>query len=58
LGSVTGTTIIGLKNGDGKCVFNLGIDYPLGPKDQQFVLGSQEQVRSLNSYREGKVEVY
>ena len=55
MGSVTGTTIIGLKNGDGKYVFNPGVDYPLSPKDQLFVLGSPEQVKSLNSYLEGKV---
>jgi voltage-gated potassium channel len=55
MGSVTGTTIIGLKNGDGKYVFNPGVDYPLGCKDQLFVLGSPEQVKSLNRYLEGKI---
>jgi voltage-gated potassium channel len=55
MGSVTGTTIIGLKNGDGKYVFNPGVDYPLGCKDQLFVLGSPEQVKSLNSFLEGKI---
>jgi voltage-gated potassium channel len=49
MGSIAGTAIIGLKNWDGKYVFNPGIDYPLSPKDQLFVLGLPEQVRSLNS---------
>ena len=55
MGSVTGTTIIGLKNGDGKYIFNPGVDYSLSHKDQLFVIGSPEQVRSLNSYLEGKI---
>ena len=55
LGSVTGTTIIGLKNGDGKYVFNPGNEYPLSAKDQLFVLGSPEQVKSLYSFLEGKM---
>jgi voltage-gated potassium channel len=54
LGSVTGTTIIGLKNGEGKYVFNPGGDYTLSPHDQLFVLGSPEQVKNLNSYLEDK----
>jgi voltage-gated potassium channel len=52
LGKVTGTTIIGLKNGDGKYVFNPGSEYVLGTHDQLFVLGSPEQVRNLNCYLE------
>ena len=54
LGKVTGTTIIGLKNEDGKYVFNPGSDYILTNHDQLFVLGSPEQVRNLNFYLEGK----
>lgn len=54
LGSVTGTTIIGLKNAEGKYVFNPGGDYALSPQDQLFVLGSPEQVKNLNSYLENK----
>ena len=54
LGKVTGTTIIGLKNEDGKYVFNPGSDYILTIHDQLFVLGSPEQVRNLNFYLEGK----
>jgi len=54
LGSITGTTIIGLKNGEGKYVFNPGGDYTLSPQDQLFVLGSPEQVKNLNSYLEDK----
>ena len=55
LGSVTGTTIIGLKNGEGKYVFNPGSDYALSVQDQLFVLGSPEQVRNLNNFLEGKI---
>ncbi|MCX6237338.1 MAG: potassium channel protein [Bacteroidia bacterium] len=55
LGSVTGTTIIGLKNGDGKYVFNPGGDYKLSFHDQLFVLGSPEQVRNLNNFLEDKM---
>ena len=55
LGSVTGTTIIGLKNGEGKYVFNPGSDYPLSFQDQIFVLGSPEQVRNLNNFLEDKM---
>jgi voltage-gated potassium channel len=55
LGSVTGTTIIGLKNGDGKYVFNPGSDYALSVQDQLFVLGSPEQVRNLNNFLENKL---
>jgi len=55
LGSVTGTTIIGLKNGEGKYVFNPGSDYPLSVQDQLFVLGSPEQVRNLNNFLEDKM---
>ncbi len=55
LGKVTGTTIIGLKNGEGKYVFNPGSDHTLTIHDQLFVLGSPEQVRNLNSYLEGKI---
>jgi voltage-gated potassium channel len=54
LGNITGTTIIGLKNGGGKYVFNPGSDYTLSPQDQLFVLGSPEQVKKLNSYLEDK----
>jgi voltage-gated potassium channel len=54
LGSVTGTTIIGLKNGEGRYVFNPGSDYALNVQDQLFVLGSPEQVRNLNIFLEGK----
>jgi voltage-gated potassium channel len=55
LGSVTGTTIIGLKNGDGKYLFNPGSDYVLSFQDQLFVLGSPEQVRNLNNFLEGNM---
>lgn len=55
LGKVTGTTIIGLKNGEGKYIFNPGSDYILGVHDQLFVLGSPEQVRNLNRYLEDKM---
>ena len=55
LGGVTGTTIIGLKNGDGKYVFNPGGDYVISHQDQLFVLGSPEQVRNLNIYLENKI---
>jgi voltage-gated potassium channel len=55
LGSITGTTIIGLKNGDGKYFFNPGSDYTLNSLDQLFVLGSPEQVRNLNNFLEGKI---
>lgn len=55
MGSVTGTTIIGLKNGEGKYVFNPGSDYTLSIQDQLFVLGSPEQVKNLNNFLEGKM---
>ena len=55
LGKITGTTIIGLKNQEGKYIFNPGIDYILKVQDQLFVLGSPEQVRNLNNYLEGKI---
>jgi voltage-gated potassium channel len=55
LGSVTGTTIIGLKNGEGKYIFNPGNDYVLSFQDQLFVLGSPEQVRNLNNFLEDKM---
>jgi len=55
LGSVTGTTIIGLKNAEGKYVFNPGGDYTLSLEDQLFVLGSPEQVKNLNAYLENNV---
>ena len=55
LGSVTGTTIIGLKNGDGKYVFNPGSDYTLSFQDQLFVLGSPDQVQNLNNFLEDKM---
>jgi voltage-gated potassium channel len=55
LGKVTGTTIIGLKNGEGKYVFNPGGDHILTIHDQLFVLGSPEQVRTLNSYLEDNI---
>jgi len=55
LASVTGTTIIGLKNGDGKYVFNPGSDYPLNYHDQLFVIGSPDQVRTLNNFLEDKM---
>jgi len=55
LGSVTGTTIIGLKNAEGKYVFNPGGDYTLSIQDQLFVLGSPEQVKNLNKYLEDNV---
>jgi voltage-gated potassium channel len=54
LGSITGTTIIGLKNSEGKYIFNPGSDYVLSLEDQLFVLGSPEQVLNLNSYLENK----
>jgi voltage-gated potassium channel len=54
MGSVTGTTIIGLKNGDDKYVFNPGSEYILNAQDQLFVLGSPEQVRQLNDFIEDK----
>ena len=54
LGKITGTTIIGLKNGEGKYLFNPGSDYALTVYDQLFVLGSPEQVRNLNAYLEEK----
>ena len=55
LGKVTGTTIIGLKNGEGKYVFNPGSDYILTIHDQLFVLGSPDQVKNLDNYLEGKI---
>jgi voltage-gated potassium channel len=55
LGNVTGTTIIGLKNGEGKYVFNPGSEYTLSLQDQLFVLGSPEQVRNLNNFLEGRM---
>lgn len=55
MGSITGATIIGLKNGEGKYVFNPGSDYILTLQDQLFVLGSPEQVRNLNNFFEGKM---
>lgn len=55
LGSITGATIIGLKNGDGKYVFNPGSEYVISLQDQLFVLGSPEQVRNLNNFLEGKM---
>ena len=55
MGSETGTTIIGLKNGEGKYVFNPGSDYILSSLDQLFVLGSPLQVRNLNKFLEGKI---
>jgi len=55
LGSITGTTIIGLKNRDGKYVFNPGSDYIISLQDQLFVLGSPEQVQNLNRYLENKM---
>ena len=55
LGKITGTTIIGLKNEEGKYVFNPGSDYILTVLDQLFVLGSPEQIRDLNIYLEGKM---
>jgi len=55
MGSETGTTIIGLKNGEGKYVFNPGGDYILSSLDQLFVLGSPLQVRNLNKFLEGKI---
>ncbi len=55
MGSETGTTIIGLKNGEGKYVFNPGSDYILSSLDQLFVLGSPLQVRNLNKFLEGKM---
>jgi len=54
IGSVAGTTIIGLKNSDDKYVFNPGSEYVLNAKDQLFVLGSPEQVRQLNDFIEDK----
>jgi voltage-gated potassium channel len=54
-GNVTGTTIIGLKNGDDKYVFNPGSEYVLNKADQLFVLGSPEQVRQLNNFLEDKM---
>jgi voltage-gated potassium channel len=54
IGSVAGTTIIGLKNGEDKYVFNPGSEYVLNAKDQLFVLGSPEQVRQLNDFIEDK----
>lgn len=55
MGSVSGTTIIGLKNGDGKYVFNPGNEYSLNRQDQLFVLGSPEQISNLNCFLEGKI---
>jgi voltage-gated potassium channel len=55
LGKVTGTTIIGLKNGEGKYVFNPGSDYVLSNLDQLFVLGSPEQVRNLDNFLKDKM---
>ena len=53
LGKVTGTTIIGLKNGEGKYIFNPGSEYVLSIEDQLFVLGSPEQIHNLNFYLQG-----
>ncbi len=55
LGIVTGTTIIGLKNREGRYVFNPGSDYAVGIHDQLFVLGSPEQVRNFNNFLEDKM---
>jgi len=55
LSNVTGTTIIGLKNKDGKYFFNPGADYVLSLPDQLFVLGSPEQVRNLNNFLTGEM---
>lgn len=55
MGSITGATIIGLKNGQGKYVFNPGGDYTIGVNDQLFVLGSIEQVHTLGEFLEGKL---
>lgn len=55
IGKVTGTTIIGLKNAEGKYVFNPGNEYLLSVQDQLFVLGSPLQVRNVSQYLEGKL---
>ena len=57
LGKVSGTTIIGLKNGEGKYIFNPGSDYVLSLEDQLFVLGSPEQIHNLNNYLQGNTQV-
>jgi voltage-gated potassium channel len=44
---ISGATIIGIKDTNGRYYFNPGSDYALDPGDQLFVLGSPEQVRIL-----------
>ncbi len=55
IGSTTGTTIIGLKNGENKYLFNPGSEYVLNVQDQLFVLGSPDQVRNLINFMEDKM---
>jgi voltage-gated potassium channel len=52
MGEVTGANIVGVKNVEGQYVFNPGPSHSLEQSDQLFVLGSPEQVKSLNIFLE------
>jgi voltage-gated potassium channel len=47
MGNITGATIVGLKNFEGKYVFNPGPGHMLSRGDKLFVLGSHAQVTKL-----------
>ncbi len=45
--SVTGATIIGLRQADGSLMVSPGVDYVLAPGDVLLVLGSEEQIETF-----------
>jgi voltage-gated potassium channel len=56
VGNVTGATIVGLKNFEGKYVFNPGPGHMLNRGDKLFVLGSHAQVTKLQEFLEQEPE--
>lgn len=56
VGNVTGATIVGLKNLEGKYVFNPGPGHMLNRGDKLFVLGSHAQVTKLQEFLEQEPE--
>jgi voltage-gated potassium channel len=52
MGNITGATIVGLKNFEGKYVFNPGPGHMLNRGDKLFVLGSHGQVIKLQEFLE------
>lgn len=53
---ISGANIVGIKDRNGRYIFNPGSDYILDSEDQMFVLGAPEQVRAFRKILEDNDE--